>query len=180
MAKHDIPIIEQEIAKQTLDKTVDNSGDKLGKGNPQVAQVEGGRKGNGNTQVAPLATSGVARNDSINVNNNINWESKAKQTMQIMCKAVNQIYAKDISYDHRQVLVVKDWILKEGLIVDDQTLNKMKEALLWFREREPMKDVPKHINFYKPWLIKQTRSNKTKDKIQRLGSILKYKSKRNV
>ena len=100
--------------------------------------------------------------------------------MQIMCKAVNQIYAKDISYDHRQVLVVKDWILKEGLIVDDQTLNKMKEALLWFREREPMKDVPKHINFYKPWLIKQTRSNKTKDKIQRLGSILKYKSKRNV
>jgi hypothetical protein len=180
LAKHDIPIIEQEIAKQTLDKTVDNSGDKLGKGNPQVAQVEGGRKGNGNTQVAPLATSGVARNDSINVNNNINWESKAKQTMQIMCKAVNQIYAKDISYDHRQILVVKDWILKEGLIVDDQTLNKMKEALLWFREREPMKDVPKHINFYKPWLIKQTRSNKTKDKIQRLGSILKYKSKRNV
>ena len=176
LAKEDIPIVEQEIAKQTLEKT----GGKVGKGNPQVAQVEGGQEGKGNLQVSPLATSGVARNDSINVNNNINWEDKAKQTMQFMCKAVNQIYAKDISYDHKQILVVKEWIIEEGLIVDNQTLDKMKEALLWFREREPMKDVPKHINFYKPWLIKQTKAARTKDKIKRLGSILKYKSKRNV
>ena len=176
LAKEDIPIVEQEIAKQTLEKT----GGKGGKGNPQVAQVEGGQEGKGNLQVSPLATSGVARNDSINVNNNINWEDKAKQTMQFMCKAVNQIYAKDISYDHKQILVVKEWIIEEGLIVDNQTLDKMKEALLWFREREPMKDVPRHINFYKPWLIKQTKATRTKDKIKRLGSILKYKSKRNV
>ena len=180
LAKEDIPIIEQEIAKQTLEKTVDNSGDKLGKGNPQVAHRRRGQKGNSNTQVSPYATSGVARNDLINDNNNINREDKAKKIMQFMCKATIEIYAKDISYDQKQIQIVEGWIKDHGLIVDDQALVKMRDALIWFRDKEPMKDVPKHINFYKPWLLNQSRARTMKDKIEKLGHILKYKSKRNV
>ena len=96
-----------------------------------------------------------------------------------MCKAVNEIYAKDIQYNERQHMDAQRMI-EEGLKVTDDVTERMKDALKWYREREPYKDAPSHINFFKPWLLPKPVNNSLRNKINKLGNTLRYKSKRNV
>jgi len=179
LSEFDIPDHEQREAQETLAKTcgkpVDNLSIGKSNGNPQVAKGKDRR----NPQVAYEETSEVAHNVSFNVNNNINNINLNKQLLKYMCKAVNQIYAKDIQYNKKQLDDAAQMIA-DGLVVNEQSLNVMRDALVWFKEREPMKDAPKHINFFRPWLMPKPKDNSLRNKVNNLGKLLKYKSKRNV
>ena len=68
-----------------------------------------------------------------------------------------EVYGKDFQYSFRQEDEAQKMI-DEGLDVNEEVFDKMKQALLWFRGKEPMKDAPGHINFFKPFLIKQNKA----------------------
>ena len=166
--KHDLPIQEQEEAKKTMNKLLTNSKDinrsQQGKRNPQVAQS----KGNATFRVADRETSDVARNVSYNVNNNIRDNKLNRLLMIYMKKALMEIYGKDFQYNVRQEDEAQK-LIDQGLKVDDETYEKMKAALLWFRGKEPMKDAPGHINFFKSFLLGQNTAPKdVKTMIKRL------------
>ena len=166
--KHDLPIQEQEEAKKTMNKLLTNSKDinrsQQGKRNPQVAQS----KGNATSRVADRETSDVARNVSYNVNNNIRDNKLNRLLMIYMKKALMEIYGKDFQYNVRQEDEAQK-LIDQGLKVDDETYEKMKAALLWFRGKEPMKDAPGHINFFKSFLLGQNTAPKdVKTMIKRL------------
>jgi len=166
--KHDLPIQEQEEAKKTMNKLLTNSKDinrsQQGKRNPQVAQS----KGNATSSVADRETSDVARNVSYNVNNNIRDNKLNRLLMIYMKKALMEIYGKDFQYNVRQEDEAQK-LIDQGLKVDDETYEKMKAALLWFRGKEPMKDAPGHINFFKSFLLGQNTAPKdVKTMIKRL------------
>ena len=166
--KHDLPIQEQEEAKKTMNKLLTNSKDinrsQQGKRNPQVAQS----KGNATSSVADRETSDVARNVSYNVNNNIRDDKLNRLLMMYMKKALMEIYGKDFQYNVRQEDEAQK-LIDQGLKVDDKTYEKMKAALLWFRGKEPMKDAPGHINFFKSFLLGQNTAPKdVKTMIKRL------------
>lgn len=166
--KHDLPIQEQEEAKKTMNKLSTNSKDinrsQQGKRNPQVAQS----KGNATSSVADRETSDVARNVSYNVNNNIRDNKLNRLLMIYMKKALMEIYGKDFQYNVRQEDEAQK-LIDQGLKVDDETYEKMKAALLWFRGKEPMKDAPGHINFFKSFLLGQNTAPKdVKTMIKRL------------
>jgi hypothetical protein len=157
LAKHDIPTLEQEEAKETINKVINNS--KVINSNPQ-------RKGNlqvdktkvrETSEVADRETSDVARNVSYNVNNNIKDNKLKRLLMLYMKKAIMEVYGKDFQYSFRQEDEAQKMI-DEGLDVNEEVFEKMKQALLWFRGKEPMKDAPGHINFFKPFLIKQNKA----------------------
>ena len=166
--KHDLPIQEQEEAKKTMNKLLTNSKDinrsQQGKRNPQVAQS----KGNATSRVADRETSDVARNVSYNVNNKIRDNKLNRLLMIYMKKALMEIYGKDFQYNVRQEDEAQK-LIDQGLKVDDETYEKMKAALLWFRGKEPMKDAPGHINFFKSFLLGQNTAPKdVKTMIKRL------------
>ncbi len=166
--KHDLPIQEQEEAKKTMNKLLTNSKDinrsQQGKRNPQVAQS----KGNATSSVADRETSDVARNVSYNVNNNIRDDKLNRLLMMYMKKALMEIYGKDFQYNVRQEDEAQK-LIDQGLKVNDETYEKMKAALLWFRGKEPMKDAPGHINFFKSFLLGQNTAPKdVKTMIKRL------------
>tara|TARA_Y100000004_G_C8919296_1_gene414650 strand:- start:136 stop:999 length:864 start_codon:yes stop_codon:yes gene_type:complete len=166
--KHDLPIQEQEEAKKTMNKLLTNSKDinrsQQGKRNLQVAQS----KGNATSRVADRETSDVARNVSYNVNNNIRDNKLNRLLMIYMKKALMEIYGKDFQYNVRQEDEAQK-LIDQGLKVDDETYEKMKAALLWFRGKEPMKDAPGHINFFKSFLLGQNTAPKdVKTMIKRL------------
>ena len=166
--KHDLPIQEQEEAKKTMNKLLTNSKDinrsQQGKRNPQVAQS----KGNATSSVADRETSDVARNVSYNVNNNIRDNKLNRLLMMYMKKALMEIYGKDFQYNVRQEDEAQK-LIDQGLKVNDETYEKMKAALLWFRGKEPMKDAPGHINFFKSFLLGQNTAPKdVKTMIKRL------------
>ena len=166
--KHDLPIQEQEEAKKTMNKLLTNSKDinrsQQGKRNPQVAQS----KGNATSSVADRETSDVARNVSYNVNNNIRDNKLNRLLMIYMKKALMEIYGKDFQYNVRQEDEAQK-LIDQGLKVNDETYEKMKAALLWFRGKEPMKDAPGHINFFKSFLLGQNTAPKdVKTMIKRL------------
>lgn len=166
--KHDLPIQEQEEAKKTMNKLLTNSKDinrsQQGKRNLQVAQS----KGNATSSVADRETSDVARNVSYNVNNNIRDNKLNRLLMIYMKKALMEIYGKDFQYNVRQEDEAQK-LIDQGLKVDDETYEKMKAALLWFRGKEPMKDAPGHINFFKSFLLGQNTAPKdVKTMIKRL------------
>ena len=166
--KHDLPIQEQEEAKKTMNKLSTNSKDinrsQQGKRNPQVAQS----KGNATSSVADRETSDVARNVSYNVNNNIRDNKLNRLLMIYMKKALMEIYGKDFQYNVRQEDEAQK-LIDQGLKVNDETYEKMKAALLWFRGKEPMKDAPGHINFFKSFLLGQNTAPKdVKTMIKRL------------
>ena len=166
--KHDLPIQEQEEAKKTMNKLLTNSKDinrsQQGKRNLQVAQS----KVNATSRVADRETSDVARNVSYNVNNNIRDNKLNRLLMIYMKKALMEIYGKDFQYNVRQEDEAQK-LIDQGLKVDDETYEKMKAALLWFRGKEPMKDAPGHINFFKSFLLGQNTAPKdVKTMIKRL------------
>ena len=166
--KHDLPIQEQEEAKKTMNKLLTNSKDinrsQQVKRNPQVAQS----KGNATSRVADRETSDVARNVSYNVNNNIRDNKLNRLLMMYMKKALMEIYGKDFQYNVRQEDEAQK-LIDQGLKVNDETYEKMKAALLWFRGKEPMKDAPGHINFFKSFLLGQNTAPKdVKTMIKRL------------
>jgi hypothetical protein len=51
----------------------------------------------------------------------------------------------------------------------------MVKALTWFRAKEPKKDIPKHINFFKPFILPKPKG-KLGEKIANLAKIITYKS----
>ena len=179
LSDFDVPDHEQREAQKTLDKVSGKAVDNLSitrlSGNPRVAKGKGRR----NPQVAHEETSEVAHNVSSNVNKDINIINLSKHLLKCMCKAVNEIYAKDIQYNERQHMDAQRMI-EEGLKVTDDVTERMKDALKWYREREPYKDAPSHINFFKPWLLPKPVNNSLRNKINKLGNTLRYKSKRNV
>ena len=65
-----------------------------------------------------------------------------------------EVYGKDFQYNQNQENEAGK-LIDQGLEVNKQTYEKMKEALLWFRKKEPMKDAPGHINFFKSFLLGQ-------------------------
>ena len=179
LSEFDIPDYEQREAQETLNKIGGKAVDKTDKSKSKRNLGVANDSSKGNVQVAYEETSEVAHNVSDNVNNNINNINNYKLILKYMCKAINQIYAKDISYNVNQEIHAKRMI-EEGLVVTEQTFEKMKAALLWYREKEPMKDAPAHVNFFRPWLFNTKKDNTLRNKINSLGKLLKYKSKRNV
>ena len=120
------------------------------------------------SSVADRETSDVARNVSYNVNNNIRDNKLNRLLMMYMKKALMEIYGKDFQYNVRQEDEAQK-LIDQGLKVDDETYEKMKSALLWFRGKEPMKDAPGHINFFKSFLLGQNTAPKdVKTMIKRL------------
>ena len=157
LAKHEIPIQEQETAKETINKVINNSKDihsnPQSKGNLQVDNI----KGSATSDVADRETSDVARNVSYNVNNNIKDNKLKRMIMLYMKKAIMEVYGKDFQYSFHQEDEAQKMI-DDGLNVDEQTYDKMKQALLWFRDKEPFKDAPRHINFFKSFLMGQNKA----------------------
>ena len=157
LAKHEIPIYEQETAKETINKVINKSQDinsnPQRKGNLQVNNM----KGSATSDVADRETSDVARNVSYNVNNNIKDNKLKRLLMLYMKKAIMEVYGKDFQYSFRQEDEAQKMV-DEGLDVNEEVFEKMKQALLWFRGKEPMKDAPGHINFFKPFLINQNKA----------------------
>ena len=68
-----------------------------------------------------------------------------------------EVYGKDFHYSFHQEDEAQKMI-DDGLNVDEQTYDKMKQALLWFRDKEPFKDAPRHINFFKSFLMGQNKA----------------------
>lgn len=157
LAKHEIPIQEQETAKETINKVTNNSKvintNPQSKGNVQVNKS----KVCATSDVAYRETSDVARNVSYNVNNNIKDNKLKRMIMIYMKKAIMEIYGKDFQYNFKQEDEAQKMI-DEGLEVNDTTYERMKEALLWFRTKEPFKDAPGHINFFKSFLMGQNKA----------------------
>ena len=54
-------------------------------------------------------------------------------------------------------------ILDCGVDLNDNIFEKMKAALIWFNKKEPRKDPPNHINFFKSFIINKGYKN-TKSK----------------
>ena len=157
LAKHEIPIQEQETAKETINKVINNT--KVINSNPQRKgnlQVNNS-KGSATSDVADRETSDVARNVSYNVNNNIKDNKLKRMIMLYMKKAIMEIYGKDFQYSFKQEEEAQKMI-DAGLEVNNETYDRMKQALLWFRTKEPMKDAPGHINFFKSFLMGQNKA----------------------
>jgi len=157
LAKHEIPIQEQETAKETINKVINNT--KVINSNPQRKgnlQVNNS-KGSATSDVADRETSDVARNVSYNVNNNIKDNKLKRMVMLYMKKAIMEIYGKDFQYSFKQEEEAQKMI-DAGLEVNNETYDRMKQALLWFRTKEPMKDAPGHINFFKSFLMGQNKA----------------------
>jgi len=77
--------------------------------------------------------------------------------MLYMKKAIMEIYGKDFQYSFKQEEEAQKMI-DAGLEVNNETYDRMKQALLWFRTKEPMKDAPGHINFFKSFLMGQNKA----------------------
>lgn len=154
LAKHEIPTQEQETAKETINKISTDT--KVINRSPQVKETSTlhNTKGKATSDVADRETSDVARNVSYNVNNNIRDNKLNRLLMMYMKNCIMEVYGKDFQYNQNQENEAGK-LIDQGLEVNKQTYEKMKEALLWFRKKEPMKDAPGHINFFKSFLLGQ-------------------------
>ena len=156
LVKHDIPIVEQEEAKKTLNKL---STAQDVKATSRVAKDNV----TATSDVAANATSDVARNVSYNVTNNkIGGVNRKRQLMMYMKKAILETYGRDFQYNYKQEDEAQK-ILDCGVDLDDSVFEKMKAALIWFNKKEPRKDPPNHINFFKNFIINKSYKN-TKSK----------------
>jgi hypothetical protein len=154
LAKHEIPTQEQETAKETINKISTDT--KVINRSPQDKETHRLHKTKGlaTSDVADRETSDVARNVSYNVNNNIRDNKLNRLLMMYMKNCIMEVYGKDFQYNQKQEDEAAK-IIDQGLEVNKDTYEKMKEALLWFRKKEPMKDAPGHINFFKSFLLGQ-------------------------
>ena len=82
--------------------------------------------------------------------------------MLYMKKAILETYGRDFQYNYKQEDEAQK-ILDCGVDLDDGIFEKMKAALIWFSKKEPTKDPPNHINFFKNFIINKSYKN-TKSK----------------
>lgn len=153
MAKHELPEQEKKEALKTINKISTNTKKGNGKGNPQVDKD----KVRETSSVSDGETSDVARNVSYNDNNNIKVNYEKRTIMIYMKKVIMEVYGKDFQYNFKQEDEAQK-LIDLGVKVDEETYQKMKQALLWFRNKEPYKDAPGHINFFKSFLLGQNKA----------------------
>ena len=153
MAKHELPEQEKKEALKTINKISTNTKKGNGKGNPQVDKD----KVRETSSVSDRETSDVARNVSYNDNNNIKVNYEKRTIMIYMKKVIMEVYGKDFQYNFKQEDEAQK-LIDLGVKVDEETYQKMKQALLWFRNKEPYKDAPGHINFFKSFLLGQNKA----------------------
>ena len=105
-------------------------------------------------------------------------EIQARTLLLFMKKAIKEIYGKDFQYSNKQEETGYDMIERNNLTVDEKSYVTMRDALVWFRKAEPIKDAPYSILFFEKWLcpnVEKKSGKSVKNLARSIGNRLRWK-----
>ena len=105
-------------------------------------------------------------------------EIQARTLLLFMKKATKEIYGKDFQYSNKQEETGYDMIERNSLTVDEKSYVTMRDALVWFRKAEPIKDAPYSILFFEKWLcpnVEKKSGKSVKNLARSIGNRLRWK-----